>query len=144
MQVHMNFRFSISLLLFFFFSFSFPRWFLSQYFFFFFEDKTIEFLLHKTKNYIKKIGGWRHVSSTIDIHTQKQSHLWGLTGIVKGKKVKWRQYKIEAWLKCWSEFPTVSDILSAMLRLHQQWPSVVVAHSKNRICFLHSIGPKPW
>ena len=97
MQVHMNFRFSISLLLlfFFFFSFSFPLWFLSQYIYIYiFEDKTIEFLLHKTKNYIKKIGGWRHVSSAIDIHTHTTKPLVGLNWDCKRKESKMKTVQI--------------------------------------------------
>ena len=57
-------------------------------FFFFFKDKKIEFLLHKTKNYIKKIGGQRHVSSAIDIHTQTTKPLVGLNRDCKRKESK--------------------------------------------------------
>ena len=93
---------SLSIWLFFFFFF-FPLWFLSP-FFFFFKDKKIEFLLHNTKNYIKKIGGWRHVSSTIDIHTQTTKPLMGLNWDCKRKESKmktvqnWGMTQVLVWV----------------------------------------------
>ena len=64
------------------------------YIYIFFEDKTIEFLLHKTKNYIKKIGGWRHVSSAIDIHTHTTKPLVGLNWDCKRKESKMKTVQI--------------------------------------------------